>query len=182
MKLKVAGITILSVVLLAFLVSCGGSKAVKTTQTAPPAPAATTGSKAMSAGSEKKMPPAGAMSTANDSGQVAMVMLKDIHFDFDRYDIRPPDAEVLKKDYAWFNENPKKRVEIEGNCDERGSIEYNLALGQRRADATKDFLTTLGVSAGELRTISYGKEKPVDPGHNEEAWAKNRRAHLEAEK
>ena len=182
MKLKVAGMTILSVVLLAFLVSCGGTKAVKTTQTAPPAPAATTGSKAMSAGSGKRMPPAGAMSTENMSGQAAMMMLADIHFDFDRYDIRPPDAEVLKKDYAWFKENPEKRVKIEGNCDERGSIEYNLALGQRRADATKDFLMTLGVSAGELKTISYGKEQPVDPGHNEEAWAKNRRAHLEAEK
>ena len=182
MKLKVAGITILSVVLLAFLVSCGGSKAVKTTQTAPPASAATTGSKAMSAGSEKKMAPARGMSAENESGQAAMMMLADVHFDFDRYDIRPPDAEVLKKDYAWFNENPKKRVEIEGNCDERGSIEYNLALGQRRADATKDFLMTLGVPAGDLKTVSYGKEKPVDPGHSEEAWAKNRRAHLEAEK
>ena len=139
MKLKVAGMTILSVVLLAFLVSCGGTKAVKTTQTAPPAPAATTGSKAMSAGSGKRMPPAGAMSTETMSVQAAMVMLADIHFDFDRYDIRPPDAEVLKKDYAWFKENPEKRVKIEGNCDERGSIEYNLALGQRRADATKDF-------------------------------------------
>ena len=81
-----------------------------------------------------------------------------------------------------MKENPEKRVKIEGNCDERGSIEYNLALGQRRADATKDFLMTLGVSVGELKTISYGKEQPVDPGHNEEAWAKNRRAHLEAEK
>ena len=181
MKLNVAGMAILTVLLGAVLVSCGGSKVVKTTQGAPPTAAVTTGPKTASGALERKTQPASAMSTEKESPQ-SMVVLKDIHFDFDRYEIRPSDADILKKDYLWFKDNPGTRVMIEGNCDERGSIEYNLALGQRRADAAKDFLSTLGVPAAELKTVSYGKEKPVDPAHNEEAWAKNRRDHLEPEK
>jgi peptidoglycan-associated lipoprotein len=72
---------------------------------------------------------------------------------------------------------PKVKVQVEGDCDERGTIEYNLALGERRANATKKYLVSLGVSADRISTISYGKERPLDPGHDEEAWAKNRRAH-----
>jgi peptidoglycan-associated lipoprotein len=73
---------------------------------------------------------------------------------------------------------PKVKVQIEGHCDERGTIEYNLALGERRANSTKKYLISLGISADRISTISYGKERPLDPGHNEEAWAKNRRAHI----
>jgi peptidoglycan-associated lipoprotein len=108
----------------------------------------------------------------------AMVALKDIRFDFDRYNIRPQDAEILKQDYAWFKENPDTHVRIEGNCDERGTVEYNLVLGQKRADSAKSYLTTLGVETKMIETVSYGKERPVDPGHNEVAWAKNRRDHF----
>jgi peptidoglycan-associated lipoprotein len=107
-----------------------------------------------------------------------MVTLKDIHFDFDRYVIRPEDAEILKQDSGWFQENPGTRVRIEGNCDERGTVEYNLVLGQKRADSAKSYLATLGIDPKMLDTISYGKERPVDPAHNEEAWAKNRRDHF----
>jgi len=110
---------------------------------------------------------------------VSAVVLKDVHFDFDRYLIRPQDAQILKQDFSWFQTNPGRRVIVEGNCDERGSVEYNLALGQKRADAAKNYLVTLGAGASLLDTVSYGKERPVDPGHNEAAWAKNRRAHLE---
>jgi peptidoglycan-associated lipoprotein len=106
-------------------------------------------------------------------------MLKDVHFDFDRYFIRPQDAEILKQDFSWVKANPGTRVRVEGNCDERGTVEYNLALGQKRADAAKNYLVTLGTDAKLLDTVSYGKERPVDPGHNEAAWEKNRRAHLE---
>jgi peptidoglycan-associated lipoprotein len=104
--------------------------------------------------------------------------LKDIHFDFDRYSIRREDAEILKQGLGWFQENPGTHVRIEGNCDERGTVEYNLVLGQKRADAAKNYLTTLGIDQKMLETISYGKERPVDPGHNEESWAKNRRDHF----
>ena len=108
----------------------------------------------------------------------AMVALKDIRFDFDKYNISPQDAEILKQDFGWFPENPGAHVRIEGNCDERGTVEYNLVLGQKRADSAKTYLTTLGIDPRMLETISYGKERPVDPGHNEAAWAKNRRDHF----
>jgi len=75
-----------------------------------------------------------------------------------------------------MKKNPGAKVQIEGHCDERGTPEYNLALGQRRADSTKKYLVNLGIDGSRLSTISYGEEKPADPGHNEAAWAKNRRA------
>jgi peptidoglycan-associated lipoprotein len=105
-------------------------------------------------------------------------LLKDIHFDFDKYNVRPGDADILKENAALLKEYPKIRIQIEGHCDERGTVEYNLALGERRANAAKRYLVSLGVSANRISTISYGKEKPLDPGHNEEAWAKNRRDHF----
>ncbi|MGA2464043.1 MAG: peptidoglycan-associated lipoprotein Pal [Thermodesulfobacteriota bacterium] len=104
-------------------------------------------------------------------------LLKDIHFDFDKYDIRPGDTEILKENGTLLNKYLNVKIQIEGHCDERGTVEYNLALGERRANSTKKYLTSLGISPDRISTISYGKERPADPGHNEEAWAKNRRAH-----
>ena len=104
-------------------------------------------------------------------------LLKDIHFDFDKYDIRPGDTEILKENAALLIKYPKVKIQIEGHCDERGTVEYNLALGERRANSAKKYLISLGVKADRISTISYGKERPLDPGHDEEAWAKNRRAH-----
>ena len=104
--------------------------------------------------------------------------LKDIHFDFDRFDIRPGDAEILRKNAEWLKGNPKVFVTIEGHCDERGTVEYNLALGEKRAKAAENYLVSLGIKASRIKVISYGKSKPADPGHNEEAWAMNRRAHF----
>ena len=105
-------------------------------------------------------------------------LLKDIHFNFDKYDIRPGDAEILKGNAALLMKHPTVKIQIEGHCDERGTIEYNLALGERRANSAKGYLVSLGMPADRISTISYGKEKPLDPGHNEEAWAKNRRDHF----
>jgi peptidoglycan-associated lipoprotein len=104
-------------------------------------------------------------------------LLKDIHFDFDKYDIRPGDTEILKENAALLIKHPNVKIQIEGHCDERGTIEYNLALGERRANSTKRYLISIGISTDRISTISYGEEKPLDPGHNEEAWTKNRRAH-----
>lgn len=115
---------------------------------------------------------------APKAAPAVIAVLKDIGFDFDKYNIRPGDAETLKQNLDWFNANQGKNVKVEGHCDERGSVEYNLVLGQKRADSTKNYLINLGVDGKFLATVSYGKEKPVDPGHNEEAWAKNRRAHF----
>jgi len=105
-------------------------------------------------------------------------LLKDIHFDFDKYDVRPGDTEVLRGNAALLMKNATVKIQIEGHCDERGTIEYNLALGERRANSAKNYLISLGIKADRISTISYGKEKPFDAGHNEEAWGKNRRDHF----
>jgi len=108
--------------------------------------------------------------------QPAPVMLENIHFDYDKSFIRDDAKPVLGEVAAFMKKNPGAKVQIEGHCDERGTPEYNLALGQRRADSTKKYLVNLGIDGSRLSTISYGEEKPADPGHNEAAWAKNRRA------
>ena len=105
-------------------------------------------------------------------------LLKDIYFDFDKYNIRTGDAEVLKENAALLMKHPNVKIQIEGHCDERGTVEYNLALGERRASSAKKYLISLGVPEGRISTISYGEERPFDTGHNEEAWAKNRRGHF----
>ena len=81
---------------------------------------------------------------------------------------------MLREKAEFVKDNPNVRIRIEGNCDERGTNEYNLALGERRAESAKNFLLSLGISPDRIETISYGEERPVDPGHNDEAWAKNR--------
>ncbi len=103
---------------------------------------------------------------------------QDVNFDFDKYDLRPDARAILDRKAAFLNENGSVRTQIEGHCDERGTEAYNLALGERRANAAKQYLTTIGISAGRLSTISYGKERPLDPGHNEAAWTRNRRDHF----
>ncbi len=105
-------------------------------------------------------------------------LLKDINFDFDKYDIRPKDVEILKENAALLTRYSKVKIQIEGHCDERGTNEYNLALGERRANAAKKYLISIGVATDRISIISYGEEKPLDSGHNEEAWAKNRRDHF----
>jgi len=104
-------------------------------------------------------------------------LLKDVHFDFDKYDIRPGDADILKQNAAVLLKYPAAKIQMEGHCDERGTVEYNLALGERRAHNTRNYLKSLGVSSDRISIISYGKERPLDSGHSEESWAKNRRAH-----
>jgi peptidoglycan-associated lipoprotein len=105
-------------------------------------------------------------------------LLKNIHFDFDKYDIRPGDASILKENAVLLMKFPQVKIQIEGHCDERGTVEYNLALGERRANSTQKYLISLGISPDQISTISYGEERPVDSSHNEEAWSKNRRAHF----
>jgi peptidoglycan-associated lipoprotein len=103
---------------------------------------------------------------------------KDIYFDFDKFDLMPEARKILAEKASFLNAHLQMKIQIEGHCDERGTIEYNLALGERRAKAALDYLVFLGITPDRISTISYGKEKPLDPGHNEEAWAKNRRAHF----
>lgn len=100
--------------------------------------------------------------------------LKDIYFDFDQYNLSADAREMLKSHSGWLKNNASVQVEVEGHCDERGTGEYNLALGAKRAQAAKDFLVTLGVPAERLTTVTYGKELPVCSEHTEECWQKNR--------
>ena len=104
--------------------------------------------------------------------------LKDIYFAFDRYDLSDEARRILTENAKVALAHPNLVIQIEGHCDERGSNEYNLALGERRAVSAKLYLIRLGVKGDRLSTISYGEEMPADPGHTEEAWAKNRRCHF----
>ena len=99
-----------------------------------------------------------------------------VFFGFDQYNLTDKSRETLDKQAAWLNANPSVAITIAGHCDERGTREYNLALGERRANAAKDYLVQLGVNPSRLKTISYGKERPVAVGSNEAAWAQNRRS------
>jgi len=173
MKMKSIGLLLCVIFLGISLSGCGCFMQAVKGEAAPPAPAQAL------VGTPQKQEMAVAKTEAAPAALVAAAAaIQDIYFDFDKYNIRPGDAEILKKNAEWLKANPGK-VRIEGNCDERGTIEYNLALGQRRADSAKNYLVNLGVDKSRLETISYGKEKPVDPGHNEAAWAKNRRDHFE---
>jgi peptidoglycan-associated lipoprotein len=106
------------------------------------------------------------------------VMQEDIYFEFDKSTLTPSAQDSLLRKAEWLRENPDATVTIEGHCDNRGTNEYNLALGDRRAESAKAFLVDLGIEDSRLTTISYGEERPVDPRNNEEAWAKNRRDHF----
>jgi len=101
--------------------------------------------------------------------------LEPIHFDFDKSFIREDAKPALRKAADYMKKNPDVKLRIEGNCDERGTSEYNMALGDRRAASGKKYLTSLGIDAGRLSTVSYGKERPVCAEHNEECWQRNRR-------
>jgi peptidoglycan-associated lipoprotein len=107
-----------------------------------------------------------------------MFLNEDIFFEFDSAVLLPEAQSILRKKAEWLINNPDTSATIEGHCDERGTNEYNLALGDRRAESAKAFLMDLGVKGSQLSCISYGEERPVDPAHNEEAWAKNRRGHF----
>ena len=122
---------------------------------------------------------------SNNTQSVDSVLLKelqaktkDIHFDFDRYLIKTDEKPILKEVAATLRKNGNLKVTIEGNCDEKGTTEYNLALGDRRAVAAKDYLLSEGIQSSRMNTVSNGKEKPLCTESNESCWAKNRRAHL----
>ena len=104
--------------------------------------------------------------------------LKDAFFDFDKFNVRADQRDTLAADAEWLKKYPKVKIQIEGHCDERGTAQYNMALGEKRAQAVKDYVTSLGVDPSRIETVSYGKERPFVKGHNEEAWAQNRRGHF----
>lgn len=104
--------------------------------------------------------------------------LKDLHFPFDSYELDEPNRAILRDNGSWLKDHAQTKVEIEGHCDERGTVEYNLALGAKRARAAKEYMVALGVGADRLTTISYGEELPLCREHDESCWQKNRRVHF----
>jgi peptidoglycan-associated lipoprotein len=110
--------------------------------------------------------------------EVSPVSLSDVYFDFDSYNLTSEAKGTLESNAHEMKRVTEGNVTIEGHCDERGTRAYNLALGEKRANAAKDYLVALGVSASRINTVSYGKERPFDDGHDESAWAKNRRGHF----
>jgi peptidoglycan-associated lipoprotein len=109
---------------------------------------------------------------------VAVAEVPDIHFDFDKYAVRPADMKVLDRNASWMKSHPKALLMIEGHADERGTGEYNFALGERRAKSTMDYLVSRGVDARRMAVVSFGEERPACRDHKESCWAKNRRAHF----
>jgi peptidoglycan-associated lipoprotein len=178
-----------SLLLVAGVVLSGCAKRPATTQAAAPAPtgAATTTAatppaepqQLQSGGTTAPAAPA-PTATARPAVQdfTAVPELADVFFDFDKYDIRPGDAKTLDANATWLKSNPNHLLLIEGHCDERGTNEYNLALGERRAKSTMNYLVSQGVQANRITIISYGEERPQCTEHTESCWAKNRRAHF----
>ena len=169
----------------ALVVGC--AKRPATTAASAPAPtgtAATTGATGGGTSTPMTPPattaPATPAPTARPSPKefVAVADLKPIYFDFDKYDIRPGDAKVLDANAQWLKSHGDQLVLIEGHCDERGTNEYNLALGERRAKAAVSYLVSRGVQASRVSLVSYGEERPTCREHTEGCWAKNRRAHF----
>ncbi|HEU4335630.1 MAG TPA: peptidoglycan-associated lipoprotein Pal [Candidatus Eisenbacteria bacterium] len=151
-------------------VGCASRKQVTTTdvETPPPPPPA----------QEETTPPPPPPQQQTEPESRAT--LTDAFFDFDEASLRADAKAALESNAKWMQSNSGASVIVEGHCDERGSVEYNLALGERRAKAAKEFLVSYGIAANRITTISYGKERPFDPGHDESAWAQNRRAHFVA--
>ena len=127
--------------------------------------------------SQTETTPSSAPTPGSQADFVAQMMGQDtIYFDTDKFNIDSTDQAALAAQAQWLMNYPAKRLTVEGHADERGTREYNLALGERRANAAKNYLVSLGVDAGRITTVSYGKERPVALGSDEESWARNRRA------
>jgi len=124
---------------------------------------------------KEEVKPEAAKEESKERAAAASAGLQPIYFDFDKSFVRDDARPMMKANAEWLKANPKVKIRIEGNCDERGTKEYNQALGQRRATSAKKYLTDLGISAKRISLISYGKEKPICTEHSEECWQKNRR-------
>ncbi len=174
----------LSVLLLAFAVGCAKKELVKSTDAA-------SGAAATQPPAETQVAPPGPITTETmkpEETQTAMAGVAatqerpsefpDIHFDFDQSFIREDAKPVLKEVADYLKADRGASILIEGHCDERGTPEYNIALGERRAQSAKSYLVSLGVNPDAVSTVSFGEEKPIDLGHDEVAWERNRRAHF----
>ncbi len=161
----------------------GGEPAAAPTPPPPPAPEPTPAPAPEQAPSIEGGVPTGDMSGTSAVGaapQAAATVSEavDVFFAFDDFSLTPEAKDILSKDAEYLKAFPAVRLKVEGHCDERGTSEYNLGLGERRAASARSYLVSLGIDGKRLETVSFGKEKPFDLGHTEEAWSKNRRAHF----
>jgi peptidoglycan-associated lipoprotein len=156
---------VFAITLLGALVACASSGG----------PGATDGDTGFQPESRAGDPGLSARETTSGAAEAARIELQTVYFDFDVYSLRADAKRDLEENARVLRSSPDLRIEIQGNCDERGSTEYNLALGQRRAQSAKKYLVDLGIDAGRIDTVSFGEENPAVRGHSETAWAKNRR-------
>ena len=161
---------IVSLALLAGIAAGCAKKAAEAPPTPPPAPA--------QAETPPTPPPTPPPPPAPEPVQVTKLELEPAFFDFDSFALRDDARSVLDRDARMMRDNMGASVTIEGHCDERGTVEYNQALGERRAQAARDYLVAAGIDGSRIQIISYGKERPFADGHDESAWQQNRRAHL----
>ncbi|MGE5358152.1 MAG: peptidoglycan-associated lipoprotein Pal [Bacteroidales bacterium] len=178
---------VLLVLLMVMTGACGKKKAPATRPMPPPPPAAMQPPPSPPAppqpvGEQPIVPSQPVAESTIDSKPLDELnregLLKPVFFQYDESDLSAEAQQALNEDAALLKQHPTWVVTIEGHCDERGTAEYNLALGERRAVAARTYLVSLGIAADRLHTVSYGKEFPFDPGHTDAAWAKNRRAHF----
>ncbi len=149
------------------LAACSSNSAAnKTAAELPPQPTATT----------TTTPPPAGPTPGSQADFLASVTSDTIHFDTDRFNVDAQSQTILQSQAQWLARYPGKQITIEGHCDERGTRDYNLALGERRANSAKAYLVSLGVDAARINVVSYGKERPIALGSDEAAWAQNRRA------
>lgn len=170
------------IIFLAVIMLVGVGCAKKAAQVPPPAAAAGPSAEELRAReeAERRRRIAESQLAARPAVTPGSSVMQAVYFDFDKSTLKDDSKAVLSRNAEWLRGNPQVRVQVEGHADERGTEEYNLALGERRAEAVKSYLTSLGIEGNRLNTISYGEEKPADPGHGESAWSKNRRADFKA--
>ncbi|HEX9654242.1 MAG TPA: peptidoglycan-associated lipoprotein Pal [bacterium] len=169
MKTKLLVTHLILAIMAGMILGCGGQKEVIDTAPEPfpePPPVVE---------QPRPQPPTTQPAETDIPKKEALVLLT-VNFDFDKSDLTPEGRAILADNARKLEQNPEVFIRLEGHCDERGTVEYNLALGERRARSVRDYLVNFGIGPGRMTVISYGKERPVDPGQNESAWAKNRRA------
>ena len=172
------------------VLAAGCAKQPASVQTAAPAPTGATASRVAPAGlapvttapmpaARASTPPATAMTTRPSPSEfVPAAAVADVHFDFDKWDIRSQDVKVLDANAGWLQTNGNHLLLIEGHADERGTNEYNIALGERRAKAVMNYLVSRGIAVTRITVVSYGEERPTCAQHDEQCWTRNRRAHF----
>ena len=173
--MKTTLIASLTSLALALMAGC----ASQSTQESEPAPAP---APSMSSGASSQATPSAATPRGTASGYgtrtVSMPRARSVYYEYDRSEIKDDGVKTIDANAQYLREHPEVKVKVEGNADERGSAEYNLALGQRRADAVSKRMTILGISSDRIETVSFGKEKPKSTGHDEQAWSENRRSDI----